>query len=146
MAQQKPQKPVTPRGSLATGAWHAASSTALLCSLLASCAVVERENRRLLSALDEHAIPASEPARWALAPIALPLGLAAVTTDAVIVHPATVLDDAWGDTVEWLWTSRGDSRFRRAVMLPLVTIATPVVFSGDWLGRAVFAFPPRREF
>ncbi len=111
----------------------------------AGCAISEKENRRTLNALDARVIPEGEAARWALAPVALPAGLVAAAVDMVVVHPATVFDDAWGDTRAWLWTSRGESRFRRAVMLPLVTIATPFVYVGDWLGRAIFAIDPRED-
>lgn len=118
---------------------------AMAWALTAGCAVFKEENRRTLNALDEHLTPSSVGARWVFAPLALPIGLAGGATDLVLVHPACVIDDAWGDTVELLWTPRGESRFRRAVMLPLVTLATPFVFIGDWLGRAAFMLPPRKE-
>ncbi len=115
-----------------------ASIAVLLACLLGGCAVFERENRRALNALDEHAAPANAAARWSLAPLALPVGVAAVTVDMLLVHPVCSIDDAWADTVDWLWTPRGESRFRRAVMLPLAAAATPVVFAGDLVARAAF--------
>ena len=115
----------------------------LLLLLCAGCAVFNKDNRRTLNALDEHVAPESTAARWALAPVGLPVGLVAGVLDMVIVHPATVFDDAWGDTKQLLWTPRDESRFRRAIMLPLATIATPFVYLGDWLGRALFDIPPR---
>ena len=118
----------------------------LLLALLSACSMKEKENRLTLNALDASFAPSSEGARWALAPVALPAGLVALAVDAVVVHPATVVDDAWGDTVEWLWTPKPDeSRFRRAVLLPLSALATPLVWVGDWLGRSVFAIEPREE-
>src|SRR5512139_3831993 len=115
---------------------RAAISLALaLC--VSGCAVFARENRRTLNALDEHATPRSAAARWALSPLALPVGLGALTLDMLVVQPVCSVDDAWDDTVEILWTPRGESRFRRAVMLPLATAATPLVFSGDLLGRSL---------
>ncbi len=78
------------------------------------------------------------------APVALPAALVGLTADAFIVQPATVFDDAWRDTVEWLWTPAPDeSRFRRAVLLPVVTLATPLVYVADWIRLAFFAVPPR---
>ncbi|MHC5210891.1 MAG: hypothetical protein ACYTG2_09260 [Planctomycetota bacterium] len=112
---------------------------------LDGCAVSKRSNRRTLNALDAHATPASEGARWALAPVALPAGLIAGLADMLVVHPSTVFDDAWYDTVDLLWTSREESRFRRALFVPLAAVATPFVYVGDWLGRAIFAIPPRDE-
>ena len=111
-----------------------------------SCAVFESDNRRMLNLLDEHLTPSDPAAKWALAPIALPTGLAVASVDAAIVHPITVFDDAWGDTTELLWSPGVDeSRFRRAVFTPLAAIATPAVFLGDWLGRSLFLIPPRQD-
>lgn len=120
--------------------------TLALALLLAGCAVFDRDNRRLLTALDEHATPPRAAARWALSPLAFPAGLAAVTLDMVVVQPVCSVDDAWADTVDWLWTSHGESRFRRAVMLPLAVAATPPVFAGDWLARSVFPIDARGDF
>jgi hypothetical protein len=118
---------------------------ALLVLALAGCAQVKEENRRTLNALDAAATPQSEAGRWALSPVALPVGIVALVTDMLVVHPACSLDDAWGDTVQLLWTPRDESRFRRAVLLPLVTLATPLVFAGDWVGRALLPLPPRED-
>jgi hypothetical protein len=128
------------RGSLGR-----ASFSVVLALSLGGCAVFESENRRTLNALDEHVTPQGAGARWALSPLALPLGFGALAADLLLVHPVCSVDDAWGDTVEWLWTPRGETRFRRAVMLPLVTVATPVVFGGDLAGRSVFPIDPRKD-
>lgn len=122
------------------------AALALALTLLCSCAVTVEENRRALNALDASSLaPSSTSGRWALSPIALPAGIVTLVVDAVLVHPTTVWDDAWGDTIELLWTPRDESRFRRALMLPLVTLATPLVYIGDGLGRAIFAIPPRDD-
>jgi hypothetical protein len=115
-----------------------ASLSALLALAVPGCAISERENRRTLNALDEHATPASAAARWALSPLALPASLVAVAGDAMIVHPICSIDDAWADTVDALWTSHGETKFRRAVMLPLAAVATPFFFTGDVVARALF--------
>lgn len=112
---------------------------------LTSCAIFEPDNRRTLDALDRHLIPSSTLGRVALAPIGLPVGLVAGIADLCVVHPATVLDDAWGDTTELLWMPRTESRFRRALLMPLAALATPPVFLGDWLGRSILALPPRED-
>lgn len=121
------------------------AALALALTLLCSCAVMAEENRRALNALDASIAPTTTSGRWALSPIALPTGIVTLVVDAVLVHPSTVWDDAWGDTVELLWTPRDESRLRRALLLPLVTLATPFVYVGDGLGRAIFAIPPREE-
>jgi len=125
-------------------AWRRRAALLAVPLLLAACAMSERDNRRTLNALDAALAPGSAGARWALAPVGLPAGLVALAADAVLVHPACVVDVAWGDTRAWLWTPDPDeSRFRRAVLLPLVTLATPPVLVGDWLGRVFFAVPAR---
>ena len=120
--------------------------TLALALLLAGCAVFERDNRRALVALDEHLTPANTAARWALAPLAAPVAFAAVALDMVVIQPICSVDDAWADTKDWLWTSQCESRFRRAVMLPLAVAATPPVFVSDWLARAVFPIDAREGF
>ncbi len=114
-------------------------------SLVAGCAVMEQENRRTVNLLDAQVSPSPGAASWVLAPIALPVAVGALAVDAVVVHPVTVFDDAWDDTVDVLWTPRDESSFRRAVMAPLAALATPFVFLGDWAGRACFAVPARGE-
>jgi hypothetical protein len=112
-------------------------------SLAFGCAVTEEANRRTLNALDRHLAPPTAVGRWAAAPVALPLSLASLAADALVVHPLTVFDDAWRDTDEWLWTPNpSESRFRRAVLFPLTVMATPVIYVGDWMARAVFAIDP----
>lgn len=112
---------------------------------LTGCAVFEEENRRLLNAMDASLAPASDGGRWAAAPLAFPAGLVAGVLDAVIVHPATAVDDAWGDTVDWLWTPTDESRLRRAVLTPFMAAFTPPVFLGSWLGRSLLPIPPRDD-
>ena len=133
------------RTGCVTGRRVGALAVLLAALLSTSCAFMVEDNRRTLNALDASATPATPAGRWALSPVALPVGLVAFVADVVVVHPASAIDDAWGDTLELLWTPRDESRFRRAVMLPLVTVATPLVFVGDWLGRAVFPIPPRDD-
>jgi hypothetical protein len=127
------------------GRLRRASFALVLALSLPACAIFEGENRRTLNALDEHLAPQSTAARWALSPLALLLGFGALAGDLLLVHPVCSVDDAWGDTVEWLWTPRGETRFRRTVMLPLVTVATPLVFAGDLAGRSVFPIEPRKD-
>lgn len=113
--------------------------------LASACAITEPANRRTLNAMDAHLAPASTAARWAALPLTLPAGILGLAADAVVVHPCTVIDDAWGDTVDYLWRPRDESRFRKAVMVPLRAVATPFVFTADWLTRSAFAVPPREE-
>ncbi|HZL99099.1 MAG TPA: hypothetical protein VFD43_02510 [Planctomycetota bacterium] len=108
-------------------------------SLAAGCAVLEPANRRTLNAMDERWSPPTTAGRWAAALVAFPAAVVGLLVDALFVNPALAFDDAWDDTVEWLWTPDPDeSRFRRAVILPLAAIATPFVYVGDWIRHGFF--------
>ncbi|MCB9876948.1 MAG: hypothetical protein H6835_05015 [Planctomycetes bacterium] len=116
-------------------------SAVMLCALPllgAACAMANGDRRRVLNVLDHNLTPSSATGRWLLSPVALPVGIVAGVADAVVVHPVSQLDDAWLDTVDLLWVSHGDSPLRRAVLIPVAALATPLVFAGDWFGRAVF--------
>ncbi len=104
--------------------------------LLSGCAISSEKYRRTLNLLDQAIAPKSTAARVALAPIALPLGLMATVADQFFVHPVTVVDDAWDDTIEALWSVESETAFRRGLLLPLKTIATPFLFLGDFLMRS----------
>ncbi len=62
-----------------------------------------------------------------------------------MVHPATVVDDAWEDTTDALWDSMKWDRNYMTVCasLPWRALCTPVVVTGDFLGRAMFDIPER---
>lgn len=107
--------------------------------------MLDRDNRRLVSALDDSLTPSSPTARWVLLPVAVPLGTAALGTDALFVHPVSVVPDAFGDAVELLWTSDEESSLRKALFTPLAAAATPLVFAGAWLFRATWPVEPRRD-
>ena len=114
-------------------------------SLLAGCAVFQPENRRLTNQLDAHLAPESSTLSWALVPVTLPAGVLSICADAVVVHPAASIDDAWLDTRDLLWRPRDESAFRKAVMAPVAALLTPIVFGGDWLGRSLFNIAPYRD-
>ena len=103
-----------------------------------SCAFLRPENRRTLNYLDANLAPQSATARVVLSPVALPVGVAAGAADAVVVHPLTQVDGAWQDTLDVLWDYDQSSAFRQVLLTPLSVLATPLVFGGDWLCRAVF--------
>jgi hypothetical protein len=114
----------------------------LLASLAPGCAVMSSTNRRTLNAMDENWSPETTTGRWACAPLAFPAALVGLLVDALFVNPALAVDDAWNDTVDWLWTPDPDeSRFRRAVILPLAALATPFVYVGDWIRLGFFMKP-----
>ncbi|MFT7463413.1 MAG: hypothetical protein ACI9EF_001757 [Pseudohongiellaceae bacterium] len=121
---------------MGTSTWW--KSLWLLAVCLAACAPLEPTNRYGLDGLNEHLTPESETGRWALSPVAVPVGLATYFVDGLLIHPFYVWDDAWTDTRDAVWDTRDESRFRRALVYPLRVVGTPVVyllsFAGRWLG------------
>lgn len=111
----------------------------------AGCAMFDHDNRRTLNLLDTNLAPASTAGRVALLPLAIPVGATALVADAVVVHPIAAIDDAFGDTMEVLWSSHDESPLRQVVFTPLAAIATPFVFAGDWLWRCLWPIDPREE-
>src|SRR5262245_6789453 len=110
---------------------------------LSGCAVTEERYRPSLNALVRHFAPSTAAGSRAAWPVGLPVSLLAPRADAFVIHPATVFDDAWRDTREWLWTpDPSESRFRTVVLFPLRVLATPLIYLGDWASRAAFAIDP----
>lgn len=117
----------------------------LLALALCGCTTVRDDSRRTLDWLDASLVPESNAARIALLPLAVPVGFGGLVFDTVVVNPVYAVDDAWGDTVELLWTSREESALRRALFTPLAALGTPFVFAGDWLWRCVVPTGPRPD-
>ena len=113
--------------------------------LLAGCTTVRDDSRRTLDWLDGSFTPGSAGARGALLPVAIPVGFTGLVCDTVVVNPVCAVDDAWGDTVELLWTSKDESPLRRALFVPVATVSTPFVFAGDWLWRSIVPTAPRAD-
>lgn len=111
--------------------------------LLAGCTTMRDDSRRTLGWLDRTFTPESPVARGALLPVAIPVGFAGLLTDTIVVNPVYAVDDAWGDTVDLLWTSRDESPLRRALFTPLAAVGTPFVFAADWLWRSLVPTAPR---
>ena len=109
----------------------------------AGCTTMRDDSRRTLGWLDASLTPEAPAARGALLPLAIPVGFAGLCCDTLVVNPACAIDDAWGDTVELLWTSDEESPLRRALVTPLAALATPFVFAGGWLWRSVVPQSPR---
>lgn len=103
--------------------------------LLAACAPMRPENRYALTELNEHLVPESTAGRWALSPVAMPVGLVTYFVDGLLIHPFFVWDDAWTETRNVVWDTSGESRFRRALTFPVRIAGTPLVWTLDLLRR-----------
>jgi len=106
--------------------------------LTTACAVIDRDNRVLLSKTDEAIQPKSTAARVALAPVAIPAASVVLAADAVVVHPARMFPKALDDTYQLYWKPRDYDILRKSLLfLPIVAL-TPPTFLGDWLMRSLF--------
>ena len=121
-----------------------AMAPVLLCL---GCAVFDRDNTPTLNWVEAHMLPERGAARTLAYPVVIPLGLLAISADALIVHPATVIDDAVEDTGDCLWEHfdwKTEYVTECASLTPR-TALTPVVFSGAFIGRSMFAVPERAK-
>ncbi len=115
-----------------------AALAAAVLSASTGCSVIQKENRRTLNALDEAVRIESATGQIAAAPVFVPVGVAALVADAVVVHPLVSVPAAWSDTSRVVWEDPEGSDFYQAmVFLPKVAV-TPVVLVGDWGLRVLF--------
>jgi hypothetical protein len=111
---------------------------AVMLALCAGCAVINEENRRVLNLMDGWIQPDSTETRIALAPVMVPVGTMTLATDMVIVHPLYMIPEAADDVYELYWKPREMDFFRKALLFPVIVVATPPTFLIDWLGRIFF--------
>lgn len=119
----------------------------LLVAALQGCAFMNRDNTPALNMVEEQLWPEATGWRIAVFPVVFPVGLVAVIVDAMVIHPATVIDDAAGDTGDVLWDNWewDDHYVTECTILPWRAVVTPFVFIGDFLGRSFFDIPTRAD-
>lgn len=115
----------------------------LLCSgAINGCAVMEKENRLTMNALDDavqgSAITSSTTGKVLAAPVAFPVGVTAGVIDMAVVTPARAAVPAAKDTNSYLWKNPQGSDLRQMMLLVPKVAATPVVFLTDWAFRTAF--------
>lgn len=118
---------------------------AFLIFLLSGCAFLNRDNTPALNFVEKNLWPEKTGWKIVSSPIVVPLGLVAVVTDAVVIHPISVIDDAAGDTSDVLWKKfHWDKKYVTAcASIPWRGIATPPFFIGNFLSRSMFDVPSR---
>jgi len=114
----------------------------LLCG---GCAAFNRDNTPALNFVENRMLPEEGAPRYVAYPLLLPVALAAVAMDAVIIHPISVAHDAYLDTKEALWERLDWQHQYVTECFSLVprTLATPIVLAGCFLGRSTFDIEPR---
>jgi len=98
---------------------------------LLGCAILEKENRRVLNRLDEKVQPETVQSRVALAPLMIPAGSMALAADAMVVNPISEVPDAWDDVYELYWKPRDIDAFRKSIVFVPCVLLTPPTFAGD---------------
>ena len=108
---------------------------------------MNRDNTPLLNLVEDNLWPDSTGMRIATFPVVFSAGAVAVVLDAVIVHPAMVVDDSLGDTGDVLWDNwEWDEKYvTECACLPWRALFTPLVFGGNFVARALFDFPERAD-
>jgi hypothetical protein len=114
---------------------------ALLAAAPPGCAWRNRAHTPLFNASEKYLVPKAQPARALSYPVTVPVSLAAVTLDLLLVHPVMELPKAYDDTKDLFWDLhwrdwKGEAFTMGSTLLPRVAL-TPVVFAGDWLGRSI---------
>lgn len=115
----------------------------LLCLLLVNgCAIMNKENRVLLNAMDESLsgsfITKNSASKIASAPLVGPVAICAGILDTVVTAPVRAVGPAVRDTDNLLWDNPEGSDIRQAMLFIPKTVATPVVFLGSWGARSLF--------
>lgn len=107
-------------------------------AILNGCAIFNRDNTPALNFVEKHLVPAENPGRAISYPLTVPLGLVAVSLDMLLLHPASVADEAFDDTRKLLWDDLDWNGKYTKTLLSLAprTAFTPLAFSLDFLGRS----------
>ncbi|MHC4695900.1 MAG: hypothetical protein ACYTFA_04050 [Planctomycetota bacterium] len=126
--------------------WAIASKAALALTALQlapGCAFMNRDNTPVTNYVEEKLTPESARVSDALVPLVWPVAAATLTADTLVVHPASVVDDAVKDTRDCLWDNfEWDTEYAtECFKLPWRAVFTPIVFGFDWLGRSIFDIP-----
>lgn len=122
----------------------------VLCGLLvlvSGCAFMNRENTVLMNQVEERLWPEDTLMQVVAFPVVFPLGFVAVLIDISVVHPASVVGDAWDETSDVLWDELDwDTQYvTECAALPWRALMTPLFFAGDFFVRALFNIPTRAE-
>ncbi len=114
--------------------------TALVLSC-SSCAFMNRRNRPAMNFCSERLIPEHTAAKAATAVLWAPACLVAGAADAVLLHPVSVMDDAWFQTQSLVWQPTNRGYVTECAVFPLRVAATPPLWALDFARRAVFDVP-----
>jgi len=103
----------------------------LLCAalLVSGCAVLSQEDRVLTRTLDEKFTPRSGVAKIAAAPVALPVGVAALAIDGVLLNPVRNLSDS-AELANIVFEEVPFTGLGEVIVFPMRLITYPILFLG----------------
>ena len=108
----------------------------------AGCAFMEKDNRRLLTAMDEGLkdtfVTDTSAGQIAAAPLMVPIANCALVADVFVIHPVCMVPEAAEKTYEALWENPSGSPFRQMIILPPKAVATPLIFTAAWFALSAF--------
>lgn len=110
---------------------------------LSGCMLTRPDSGPAFRYVQDHLVPENRTAQYVLLPVFIPLGAAAALTDAAVIHPVMIIDDTAEETANSLWSNmKWDEQYMtESAALPWRTVATPLFFSGMWVGRVLFEIP-----
>jgi len=109
---------------------------------LPGCAFQNPDNRKLWNAFEANLVPEEDTPFYCALPLTIPGGVLAIVIDVVVVHPFSIIDDAWGtstqswDDLDW----QADYWFEAGVA-PIRGAFTAVRFVTGLVNRALFDVP-----
>lgn len=115
------------------------TAVACVCTGL-QCGVLAKRNRVLTGLLDEHLAPKTTVAQVALSPVAMPVGLATLTVDAVLINPVLHVPDAI-EIANWVFTEVPFTGFGEIIVFPMRIISYPVMFVGAMIFYITIPIP-----
>ncbi len=86
-------------------------------------------------------MPENRAAGWALTPVLIPLTVATLTLDNLIVAPLVQLPSA-GVEARAFYNLEVEGYYSHAALTPFQIALTPVIFAGSWVGRSFFGVDP----
>ena len=95
-------------------------------------------NRVLTNHLDEFVEPNETYQEVILAPIFIPLGTMTLLTDALVIHPISVIPKSLIKTYEIIWFNPQGGVIRQSFLFIPKLILTPITIVVTWLGYSIF--------
>ncbi len=103
------------------------------------CAVLGKKHRVLTTELDEKLTPDSPVLQAALSPIAVPVGVASLLVDGLIINPIRYLPDSV-DFANHTFKSVPFAGVGEIIVFPMRVITWPILFIGAEIVQTAFPF------